>query len=448
MSASPQTRKLGPWLAAMLVAGNMIGSGIYALPATLGAVGSVSILGWVVATLGAFGVAAVFASLSRVSRSLDGVVGYAGEGLGRFWGFAMALVYWMGLWVGNATIAVAVIGYLSVFVPVLTSPAARTLGTVAAIWVATALNMIGPRLVARFGGLTLAFGLVPVLAVATAGWFWFSPHTFAASWNVSGLDGFHAMQASMVAAYWAYLGVESAAVVAAVVREPEKNVPFATFCGVALAAAVYLSAATVIMGLAPAREFAASSAPFALAFGKVAGPTAAMIVAACALLKTSGSLGGWTLMTAETTRAGADAHLFPGRLAPEQRDRIPRRILLVMAVLMSGAALASNSPSFGKQFGALLDVSTVWCIIPYVVCALALLRLVRRLPRPRERRLARIASAVAIVFTGWTIATGTMTTLWLTLALAVVTVILWVAIGRRAEAFADTARPAAADERA
>jgi amino acid transporter len=124
------------------------------------------------------------------------------------------------------------------------------------------------------------------------------------------------------------------------------------------------------------------------------------------------------------------------------------RILLVMAVLMSGAALASNSSSFGKQFGALLDVSTVWCIIPYVVCALALLRLVRRLPRPRERFLARGAAAVAIAFTSWTIATGTLTTLWLTLALAVVTVVLWVAIGHRAGAFVDASRPATADERA
>src|SRR5262249_35822346 len=202
-------------------------------------------------------------------------------------------------------------------------------------------------------------------------------------------------QSSMVKAYWAYLGLESAAVVAAVVREPEKNVPFATLVGVGIAAAVYLSASTVIMGLAPAKAFAASSAPFALAFGRVAGPTGALIVAACALLKTSGTLGGWILMTAETARAGADVHLFPGKLAPEKRDRVPWRILLVMAVVMSLAALASNSPTLGKQFGVLLDVSTVWCIIPYVVCALALLRLAPRPPPPRERAPARGAAAAA-----------------------------------------------------
>lgn len=424
-------RKLGPWLAAMLVAGNMIGSGIYGLPATLGAVGSVSLLGWLVATLGAFATAAVFANLSRVSRSLDGVVGYAEEGLGRFWGFATAIVYWMGVWVGVVAIAVAVAGYLSVFVPAAGSPVGRAVATAGVIWLMTLLNLVGPRTVARFGGMTLLAGLIPVLAVATAGWFWFRPAVFVGSWNVSGHSDFHAMQASMVAAYWAYTGLESAAVVAAVVREPEKNVPFATLAGTALAAVVYLSASTVIMGLAPAREFALSSAPFALAFGKVAGPLAAAVVTVCALLKTSGTLGGWVLLTAETARAGADVHLFPGRLAPAQRSAVPRRILLAMAVVMSLVALGTISPTFGKQFDVLLDVSTVWSIIPYVICGLALLRLAKALP-PAPRLLARLGALLAIAITGWTIATGTEMTLWLTGALSVVTVGLWFAVGRRA----------------
>jgi arginine:agmatine antiporter len=350
----------------------------------------------------------------------------------------MALFYWMGSWTGVVANAVTTVGYLSVFVLVLASPLGRTLGAVAAIWAMTLVNLIGPKLVARIGGLTLAAGLIPVLAVATAGWFWFDPHTFAQSWNVSGKSGLDAMQASMVGAFFAYTGLESAAVVGAVVREPERNVPFATFAGTGLAAIVYLAAATVIMGLAPAREFAASSAPFALAYGKIAGPAAAMVIAACGLIKSAGTGAGWVLMTAETARAGADAHLFPGRFAPAARDQVPTRILIGLAVVMSLAALASNSPSFGKQFGILVDVSTVWIIIPYAVCALALLRLARTLP-PRPRRLARAGALVAMVFTGWTIATGTLTTLWLTLILAVVTATLWLALGRRARLQSDTA---------
>ena len=65
-------------LTALLVAGNIIGSGIYALPATLGAVGSVSILGWVVATLGAFGVAATAGAIVDEGEVVLGVVVVAG----------------------------------------------------------------------------------------------------------------------------------------------------------------------------------------------------------------------------------------------------------------------------------------------------------------------------------------------------------------------------------
>lgn len=394
--------------------------------------GSVSLLGWIAATIGALGAAAVFATLGRISRSLDGVVGYAEEGLGRFWGFAMALMYWMGLWVGVVGIAVVLPGYLAVFLPGLDSPTGRALATAAAIWIFTLLNLVSAKAVARLGGLTLVVGLIPVLAIATIGWLWFDPTIFQRSWNVSGHSDLDALQSAMVSAFWAYTGLESAAVAAAVVRDPERNVPFATLAGTGLAAVVYLSASTVITGLAPASVFAQSSAPLALAFSRIAGPTAGKIVAVCALLKVAGTVAGWILLTAETARAGADVYLFPGRLAPQHRDDTPKRILIALAVIMSATALVTASPTFGRQFGELVNVATVWAIIPYVVCALALVRLAKALPSPRGRLMARTAAGVAILFTGWTIATSTMTTVWLTLVLAAVTVVLWFVYGRRA----------------
>jgi hypothetical protein len=47
------TRKIGWGLAALMVAGNMIGSGVYLLPATLAPIGSSSLIGWIVASIGA-----------------------------------------------------------------------------------------------------------------------------------------------------------------------------------------------------------------------------------------------------------------------------------------------------------------------------------------------------------------------------------------------------------
>ena len=45
--------KIGALRATFIVAGNMIGSGVYLLPQTLGAVGSSSMLGWLFASAGA-----------------------------------------------------------------------------------------------------------------------------------------------------------------------------------------------------------------------------------------------------------------------------------------------------------------------------------------------------------------------------------------------------------
>ena len=56
-------KKLGPFLATMLVAGGMIGSGVYLLPASLAAIGSISLLGWVLAIVGAALLAGVFSAL-------------------------------------------------------------------------------------------------------------------------------------------------------------------------------------------------------------------------------------------------------------------------------------------------------------------------------------------------------------------------------------------------
>jgi amino acid transporter len=424
VSGPEPERKIGPLLATGLVAGNIIGSGVFLLPATLGAIGSISVVGWVLATLGAFVTTAVFASLGRISTSLDGMVGYAGQGLGRFFGFAIALIYWMGAWVGTVAMAVAVAGYLVVFAPGVARPVPLALTAVGAIWLFTLVNLVGAKAAARFSGLSLVAGLAPILAVGLLGWFWFDPKVFAGSWNVSGHSGFDAVKVSMISTFWAYTGFESAAVASAVVRDPRRNVPISTYAGTTLAAVVYIGASVALMGLAPARELAASTAPFAYAAAKVLGPVAAWVVALCALIKTCGALNGWILVVAEAARAGVDVHLFPGRPACEHRNRPPVRIMLGMAVVMSAVVLASVSPSLGRQFAILINVSTVWTIVPYMICCAALWRLARSLSNP-SRIAARAVSVVAFGFNLWLVSTGDAITLWLTAALIAATAGLW-----------------------
>ena len=122
--------KLGPFLAMMVVAGGMIGSGIYLLPASLAAFGSVSILGWGLAILGALMLGGVFSFLAILRPRAAGLFSYISEALGPGAGFVSGLVYWMLCWIGNAPIALGMTGYLSVFFP----PVARPHGRLSPVW--------------------------------------------------------------------------------------------------------------------------------------------------------------------------------------------------------------------------------------------------------------------------------------------------------------------------
>ena len=65
--------KIGLAGAVALVVGGMIGSAIFILPATMGAVGSISILGWLAATVAALSVAAVFAQIGAAAPQATGL---------------------------------------------------------------------------------------------------------------------------------------------------------------------------------------------------------------------------------------------------------------------------------------------------------------------------------------------------------------------------------------
>ena len=76
-----------------------------------------------------------------------GPYAWARWGLGDYSGFSCNTLYWLGNVIGNIAIAVSVIGYASVFLPVLVGPKVAVMATLAVIWLAVAANMVGPRLV-------------------------------------------------------------------------------------------------------------------------------------------------------------------------------------------------------------------------------------------------------------------------------------------------------------
>src|SRR6185295_15308267 len=162
---SSQKNKLGLWTSTSLVVGNMIGSGVFLMPAALAAYGGISLFGWVFSSIGAFLLAKVFSNLSKLMPKADGgPYAYSREGFGDFAGFLVAWGYWISIWCTNAAIAVSLVSALSTFFPVLAGNAVIAVSTgLGAIWLLTWINTLGIVTSGKVQLITTVLKIIPLL---------------------------------------------------------------------------------------------------------------------------------------------------------------------------------------------------------------------------------------------------------------------------------------------
>ena len=404
---SDPTRKMSLVQATMLVAGNMIGTGVFLLPVNLASVGGISVFGWIVATAGAAALGLVFAKLGELDPQEGGPYAYARDFLGPYVGFQTNYVYWFGNWIGNIAIAVAAVGYLAEFIPALSTPPASVFATAGVIWLLTFANIRGPRVVGWLETWTMSLALIPILGIAFFGWLWFKPEIFLSSWNVTGGSNAHAISRAASIALWAYMGIESAAVSAGVIENPKRNIPLATLIGLGLSAVVYMLSSTVIMGIIPNADLQKSHAPFAEAARLAIGTPAVVIVSLCAILKSVGSLGGWMLLVGQSAKAAADDGMFPKVFARMNRYGVPGPGLVIVGVLMTIVLFATMSPTIAGQFSTIIDLAVILVVIPYIYSAVAVVKVIfdRNQPRRTFQTYKWIAIA-AVVYCLWTVLGG------------------------------------------
>ena len=104
-SAGPPTRQLGLVAAIALVMGNMIGSGVFLLPASLAPFGWNAVGGWIVTISGALVLAYVLARLTRALPDADGAIGFVRRAFGHVPAFLISWVYLVSVWTAVVTIA-------------------------------------------------------------------------------------------------------------------------------------------------------------------------------------------------------------------------------------------------------------------------------------------------------------------------------------------------------
>jgi arginine:agmatine antiporter len=431
MAITAVSHKVGLIPVTLMVSGNIMGSGVFLLPANLAATGGIAIYGWLVTIIGALALSIVYAKMSSIDDSAGGSYAYARRAFGPFIGYQTNLLYWLACWIGNIAMVVIGVGYLGYFFPILKEPMVLTLTCIAVLWLFVILNIIGPKMITRVQGVATVLALIPILAIAIFGWFWFKTDTYMAAWNVSGKGTFGAIQSTLSITLWSFIGVESASVAAAVVENPKRNVPIATIGGVLIAAVAYVFSTTAIMGMIPNAALRLSTSPFGDAARMALGNTAGAIVTACAAVGCLGSLGGWTLLASQTAKAASDDGLFPAIFGKVDKRGVPTAGLLILGVLMTLFQVTTISPNATAQFALVSSVSVIFTLVPYLYTCAALL-LVGHGHLGSQLRLYSVITLIAFVYCIWAvIGSGAQEVMWSFVALMVITAMYTLNYNRR-----------------
>jgi APA family basic amino acid/polyamine antiporter len=399
-------KSMGFWTLTALVTGNMIGSGIFMLPASLATFGSISILAWIITSIGTMILAIVFARLSRLLPREGGPYAYCREAYGDFIGFQIAYNYWIAVWIGNAAIVVTLISYLSVFIPALNShPWFSFASCLVFIWGMTLINILGVREVGQVQVITTILKLVPLVLIAIVGLF-FMQKANITQFNVSGQSNFTALTGAATATMWAFIGFESATVPAEYVINPRRNIPRATIIGTAIAALVYIFCTISVMGVLSMQQLAHSSSPFADAAHVIFGSSAHKMVALAAIIACLGTLNGWILMQGQIPHAAAKDGLFPKQFAKVTKAGTPAFGLIVSSILLSLMLAARYGASLVDQFILISLLATLAQLIPYIYTSVAELMLfIREREKFNRKRLlgSAILAMLAFAYTFWLI---------------------------------------------
>jgi len=380
-SGSPSTkgppgvdRGLGLTQSTALIVGSIIGVGIFSLPYSLASYGPISLVALAVASVGALSFAALFAALTRRMPADGGPYAYARAAFGNVIGFGNAWTYWITAWAGNAAIAVGWVYYVEKFVNQDGARVWTILIALVGLWVPALVNLTGLKNVGSTQVVTTVLKFIPLLLMATVGLFFVQGANFT-PWNISGGSSLSAIGGAMAICLFSYLGVETAAVAAARVRDPERNVPRATVYGTLASASVYLLSMIAVFGILPANVLAedANKASYSVAADTIVGGSwAGNLVALAVIVSGLGALNGWTMICAQMPLAAAKDGLFPRRFATLSSRGAPAFGIVSSTALASVAVVIAYLGTSGSTvFTTLVLMTGITAAVPFGFSALA-----------------------------------------------------------------------------
>lgn len=407
MSDQPKSfkRSFGLLDATMIVAGSMIGSGIFLVSADITRnVGSAGwlILIWVITAVLTITAAVSYGELSAMFPHAGGQYVYLKEAFNDLTGFLFGWSFFTVIQAGTiAAVGVAFARFTAFRFPALSETniladlgfikiSAAQVTSILLIVFLTFVNTRGVREGKLIQTIFTLTKIVALLALIVFGCFAASRQVWDANWQ-SGF-GFNKMEPSQLVSYsgFAVLGAIAASMVgglfssdswnnvtfiAGEIKHPERNIGRSLFFGTLLVTTIYIATNLIYLAVLPLHEiaFAENDRVGVAAAVKIFGNSGTMIIAVLLMVSTFGCVNGLILSGARVCFTMAKDGLFFKQMGLLNKNAVPGKALWSQCVWASLLCLSG-------KYGQLLDYVIFVVLIFYILTIIGIFRLRRTRP--------------------------------------------------------------------
>jgi APA family basic amino acid/polyamine antiporter len=401
-------KSLGLFDATMIVAGSMIGSGIFIVSAdmsrTIGSPGILLLL-WLITGLVTVVAALSYGELAGMMPKAGGQYVYIQKAYGSLIGFLYGWTVFMVIQTGViAAVAVAFAKFTSVFIPSLSTNnilfsvgpkdiSAAQLLAICCIVFLTAISCTGiknGKLIQRIFTSTKLLALLALIVIGIAVGLNSDAiaQNFSNMWQASSttnnngvvsqvsLTGFAllaAMGVAMVGSLFSSDAWNNVTFIAGEIREPKKNIPRSLFFGTLIVTILYILANVAYLCLLPLHgdpagsdvasrgiQFATDDRVGTAAASMIFGNAAVYMMAALIMISTFGCNNGLILSGARVYYAMAKDGLFFRKAAELNKKGVPQFGLIVQCIWASLLCVSGT-------YGNLLDYATFASLMFYII---------------------------------------------------------------------------------
>jgi arginine:ornithine antiporter / lysine permease len=360
-----------------LIVGGTIGSGVFALPATLtrGA-GTLGILvGWTIVTLGMLSLVSVYRNLTLRHTDIDdGIYGWSKAGFGHLAGFFSAYGHGAGDAIGNASYLVVIFSALGAYGPFSIFGNGTTWPAIIAasilIWSINALVLRGVKTSTSINSAVTVIKILPIALFIILALYNFKYATFmidfAGESHTTSI--FAQSQTVLLAAMWTLIGLESGTIFAIRARSAS-DIATASAIGAVIVALLLVGVSVLTLGILPASEITKLHQPsMAGLMTAMVGPWGGALINITLIVSVTGALVAWVALSAEEVMLAGRGKSATRWLGQLNTAGAPGNAMLLTTGIAQAMILVAGFSS--ADYYALLAFSTSLALLPYMLSAL------------------------------------------------------------------------------